>query len=149
MVSAGWGGKYARFQVACNKKDIRAFLGNISYYRKYIPNFAFHAKPLTASTAKTAPNLVTWTGEILAAFHHLRKVLCQFCVFNVPVSNDIFVLQTDASYCGVSGVLSVFREGKELLVAFYSRQLKDRETRYSVMEVECLAALEAIRYFEV
>ena len=34
-------------------------------------------------------------------------------------------------------------------VAFYSRQLKDRETRYSATEVECLAALEAIRYFEV
>ena len=137
------------FKLPVTKKDIRAFLGTIGYYRKYIPNFASHAKPLTASTAKTAPILVTWTGEMSATFHHLRKVLCRFCVLNVPVSNDNFVLQTDASYCGVSGVLSVFREGEELPVACYSRQLKDRETRYSATEVECLAALEAIRYFEV
>ena len=85
----------------------------------------------------------------MATFYHLHKVLCQYCVLNVPVSNYIFVLQTDASYCGVSGVLSVFREGEELPVAFYSRQLKDRETRYSATEVEYLAAFEAIRYFEV
>ena len=129
------------FKLPVTKKDIRAFLGTIGYFRKYIPYFASHAKHLTASTAMTAPNMVTWTGEMLAAFHHLHKVLCQFCVLNVPVSNDNFVLQTDASYCGVSGVLSVFREGEELPVAFYYRQLKDRETRYSAMEVECLAAL--------
>ena len=34
-------------------------------------------------------------------------------------------------------------------VAFYSRPLKERERRYRATEVECLAALEAIRYFEV
>ena len=49
---------------------------------------------------------------MLAAFHHLCNILST-CVLNVPVPNDIFVLQTDASYCGVSSVISVFREGEE------------------------------------
>ena len=40
------------FKLPVTKKDIRAFLGTIGYYRKYIPNFASNAKPLTASTAK-------------------------------------------------------------------------------------------------
>ena len=115
------------FKLPVTKKDIRAFLGTIGYYRRYIPNFASHAKPLTASTAKTAPDLVTWTVEMLAAFHHLCKALCQFCVLNVPVSNYIFVLPTDASYCGVSGVLSVLREEEDLPVAFYS-QIEEQDT---------------------
>lgn len=39
------------------------------------------------------------------------------------------------------------RQGKELPVAFYSRQLKPAETRYTVSEIECLAAVDAIRHF--
>ena len=35
---------------------------------------------------------------------------------------------------GVSGVLSVCRDGVELPVGFNSRQLKEAETRYAVME---------------
>ena len=34
--------------------------------------------------------------------------------------NDEFVLQTDASGHGISGVLSVYRNGVEKPVAFYS-----------------------------
>ena len=32
-------------------------------------------------------------------------------------------------------------------MAFYSHQLKPAETRYTVSEIECLAAVEAIRHF--
>ncbi len=35
-------------------KDVRAFLGLASYYRRYIPNFASVATPLTGLTKKDA-----------------------------------------------------------------------------------------------
>ena len=38
---------------------------------------------------------------------------------------------------------------KSLPVGFYSRQLKDAETRYPATEIECLAVVEAVRHFEV
>ena len=34
-------------------------------------------------------------------------------------------------------------------MAFFSRQLKDRETRYTATEIECLAVVEALRHFGV
>ena len=34
-------------------------------------------------------------------------------------------------------------------MAFYSRQLRPAETRYTVTEIECLVAVEAIRHFQV
>ena len=79
----------------------------------------------------------------------LRDSLCGIRVLTVPVSSDVFVLQTNASGCGISGVLSVYRDSQELPVGFYSRQLKDAETRYSATEIECLAVVEAVRHFEV
>ena len=71
------------------------------------------------------------------------------CVDCIPVSSDVFVLQTDVSGCGISGVPSVYRDSQELPVGFYSRQLKDAETRYPATEIECLAVVEAVRHFEV
>ena len=67
----------------------------------------------------------------------------------VPTKCDVFLLQTDASGVGIGGVFSVCREGKEVPLAFYSRQMKEQETRYSAMEIECLVVLESIRHFEV
>ena len=82
-------------------------------------------------------------------FYILCDCFSDVCVLHIPVFSDVFVLQTDASLHGVSGVLSVIRDGMELPVGFWSRQLKDSETRYSALELECLAVLDAVRYFEV
>ncbi len=37
-----------------SKKDLRAFLGSIRYYRKFIPNFADHSSVLSPSTSSKA-----------------------------------------------------------------------------------------------
>ena len=85
----------------------------------------------------------------LSHFSHLCSVLCSACTLHIPSPSDKFVFQTDASCAGIGGCLSVMRDGAELPVAFYSRQLRDPETRYSVAEVECLAVVESVRHFEV
>ncbi len=43
----------------------------------------------------------------------------------------------------------ICRDNQEIPVAFYSRQLRDMETRYFVSEIECLAAVESIKHFLV
>ena len=86
---------------------------------------------------------------MLADFKCLCDCVCDVCVLHVPLQSDSFVLQTDASMCGVSGVLNVIRDGAELPVGFYSRQLRDAETCYTATEFECLAVVEAVRHFEI
>ncbi len=129
--------------------DLRSYLGLMGYYRKIIKGFAEIAKPLYQLIRKDAPKTILWTGEALSVFSKLSVSLCHACVLHLPVSSDHFILQTDASYVGLSGCLSVLRSEQELPVAFYSRQLKPAETRYTVSEIECLAAVEAIRHFLV
>ncbi len=57
------------FSTSQTKTDVRAFLGLTWYYRKFIPNYATFAIPLTDLTKKTAPNkfIGTPTVKLLSA----------------------------------------------------------------------------------
>ena len=56
-------------------RDIRAFNGMVGFYRKFIPNFAEVAQPLTALTRKNAR--FQWGPEAQGAFETLKERLCQ------------------------------------------------------------------------
>ena len=50
------------FPVPKTKKDVRAFLGLTGYYRKFIPEYATIAAPLTELTKKEQPNCLAWSS---------------------------------------------------------------------------------------
>ena len=126
------------------KREVRAFLGLTGYYRRFIPNYASTATPLTDLTRKTEPNAVKWTGECEAAFKKLKEVLCSAPVLRTPDFTQPFIVQTDASDRGVGAVLSQSREDGDQPVAFFSKKLLPREERYSTVEKECLAIKLAV-----
>ncbi|XP_041477315.1 uncharacterized protein LOC121425354 [Lytechinus variegatus] len=55
------------------KKEVRAFIGLASYYRKFIPNMAVIAAPLTDLTKDKAPNKVSWGEAQETAFRVLKE----------------------------------------------------------------------------
>ena len=54
------------------KKQIRSFLGMVGFYRRFIPQFAEIALPLTNLTKKGNPNKLVWEGEHQRAFERLK-----------------------------------------------------------------------------
>ncbi len=74
--------------------------------------------------------------------------LCNRVVLYVPLLSDEFVLYCDASGCGLGACLQVLRDGVELPVAFYSKQLRGAEKRYTVTELETLA-IATVEHFNV
>ena len=130
------------------KRQLRAFLGSVSYYRQFVKNFSKWSSVLTPSTSLSAPRVVSWTWEMECAFRNLRVSLCHYVVLNVPCISDIFVLYTDTSGWGLGACLHVIRENEELPVAFYSRQLQGAEHHYSITELESLAIAAAVEDFE-
>ena len=60
----------------------------------------------------------------------------------------MFVLQTDASAQGITGVHSIIK-AEELPVGFFSYQLRPAETRYSATELEGFALEKAIQHFGI
>ena len=120
------------------------------YYRKFIPNYATIALPLTDLTRKNSPNKIEWSSELDAAFGSLKSELCSAPVLASPDFNRPFILQTDASDRGVGAVLSQCDdEGLDHPVAYFSRKLLPREERYSMIEKECLAIKLGVKAFKV
>ena len=134
------------FPQPVTKTDVRSFLGLVGYYRKYIPNFASIAAPLTDLTKKGKPTRVEWTKECAEATCTLKEYLTREPVLVNPDFSKGFILQTDASDRGLGAVLSqLHSEGNECAITFLSKKLLPREQSYSTVEKECLAIVWACK----
>jgi len=60
-----------------DKKQLQSFLGLIGFYRKFIPNFATVAVPLTDLTKKDQPNQLKWGKAQDRAFETLKELHCK------------------------------------------------------------------------
>ena len=86
-------------------KQLRAFLGLASFYRKYVPNFAVIAAPLSDATRKRSPNEVVWNDSRDKAFQELKKRISTPPILRLPDVSQPFIVQTDASHVGIGAVL--------------------------------------------
>ena len=134
------------FQRPETKTQVNSFIGLTSYYRKFVPDYASIATPLTNLLHKKQPERVTWSDECEAAFQKLKATLVTSPVLKVPEANKPFIVHSDASDVGLGAVLSQVGEDEEHPIAYASRKLKPREVRYST--IECLAAVWAVKHFE-
>ena len=76
-------------------RDVRAFFGLASYYRRFVRNFASIAEPLTHLTRKHTP--FKWSTEAETAFNHLKQALVDATTLSFPVPGLPCILDTDAS----------------------------------------------------
>ena len=51
------------FPIPTTKRGVKSFLGITGYYRRFIPEFATIAAPLTDLVRKNCPNKVKWTKQ--------------------------------------------------------------------------------------
>ncbi len=130
-----------------NRRQLRSFLGLLSYYRSFISGFHRYSSVLSPHTSGPPAEPLAWTAGMIQAFEGLRVSLCSYVKLCVPCVSDDFVLETDACASGVGAVLSVCRDDVLKPVGFFSRQLRGAQTRYSAQELEGLAVLESVNHF--
>ena len=136
------------FLLPKTRTQLRSFLGSMSYYRRFIANYASYSALLSPATSKSAPSVVVWDDARLKAFTTLKGILCNVCALTIPSSEDCFSLNTDASGLGIGATLNVMRDGVEKPVAFFSRQLQGAQKQYSATELEGLAVYKSIFFFD-
>ena len=119
-------------------KDIQAFLGLVNYYRRFIPNLAKIAAPLTELLKKENP--WKWTQPEIQAFNQLKKLLTEAPVLAVFDPNAPIEVHTDASQYAIGAVLVQNKHP----VAYESRKLAPPEINYPVHEKEELAIIHAV-----
>ena len=135
----------AKYPEATNLKQLRRFLGTTSWYRKFIPDYATIAEPLTRLTKKN--QRYEWLEEQQYAFDTLKALVMTAPVLNRPDPDGVYIVQTDASDVGLGAVLLQEVSGVERVLEFASRVLTPAERNYSVTERECLAVVWAIGKF--
>jgi transposase InsO family protein len=128
--------------------EVRQFLGLCQYYRRYIQGHSHIAAPLNKLLRKDEP--FNWTTECADSFQELKTALTTAPVLAYPDFSKDFILYTDASGHAIVYILGQRdSEGRERVISYAGRGLKDCETRYPITELECLALVEGVKYFHV
>lgn len=123
-------------------KEIQSFLGLSGFYRKFIPDYAKIAKPLTIRLKKDAVINVD-DKDYKESFEKLKNILMSDMVLRYPDFSKKFALTTDASNYALGAVLSQ-EKGP---IAFASRTLNKHEVNYSTIEKELLAIVWGVKQF--
>ena len=131
--------------------EVRSFLGFVSYYRRFIPNFSKVAKPLNqllqnleGTPSQKKKFKVHWGPEQQEAFEILQKLCTESPVLAYADFKAPFILHTDASGEGLGAVLYQVQEGRQRVIAYASRSLSKSEKNYPVHKLEFFALKWAI-----
>lgn len=127
-------------------KEVRAFVGLASYYRRFVRDFARIAAPLHDLMKKGSAFI--WSPEAQRSFDELKQALTSPPILAMPMDTGEFLLDTDASDGTIGAVLSQRQDGVERVIAYASRSLDRRERNYCVTRKELLAVVHFMRYFK-
>ena len=139
--------KISRMPSPTDRKQLQSLYGMFSYYRRFLKNFAGVSAPMSSLLSTRRDFL--WTPEVQKALEELKKLLVDGAVLTAVNEDLPFLVDTDASAYGIGAVLSQEQDGEERPIYFYSRLLKDAETRYSATEREGLALVAGLEKFRV
>lgn len=126
-------------------KQLRSFLGMSGWYRRFVKNFATLTAPLT-DCITTTKFIISEEGK--DAFNKIKEVLTTAPVLTEADFSKMFFIQCDASLVGVGSVLfQLDGENNEKPIYFFSKKLSGAQRKYSVTELECLAAVLSVHKF--
>ena len=129
-------------------RQLRAFVGFLSFYRRFIKNFASIASPLYNATSNETK--LKWTDECQESFDKLRNIVTKDIVLSYPNYQKTFYLDTDACDYGVGGVLSQEDSDAQMRpLCFYSKHLSSAQLKYATIQKECLALVLSVRFFRI
>ena len=142
------------WKIPSNTKEVRQFIGLLSYYRSFIKNFSNLASPLTdllkgklIKRGKSKMFVAVkfyWGIEQQKAFELLKLAFLDNVCLQHPDFTKKFILEVDASRGGLGAVLSQEYQGKVKPIAFASRKTSLSESSYPSHKLEFLALKWAV-----
>ena len=129
-------------------KEVKQFLGLIGYYRKFVPRFADISRPLTKLTRHNV--VFEWTDQCSKAFNHLRELLMEYPILRYPDPKQGYILYTDASGIGWSGVLTQEHmddkgKAKNHPICYVSGQFRGSQLNWAALTKEAYAIYMSVR----
>ncbi|KAL3694004.1 hypothetical protein R1sor_007655 [Riccia sorocarpa] len=129
-----------------NLRELRAFLGHVGYYRRFIRDYAAIASPLTKLLKKD--QAYEWRKEHQNSFQKLKDALVNALVLRPPEWGKPFHVYVDTSSFATGAILSQKDEdNKDFPIYYASRQLNEAEKNYTTIEREALEMVYACKKF--
>lgn len=135
----------SKMPVPLNPKQLLGFLQTCSWFRKFVPNFASVAKPLTDLTRKNAK--WQWTSSQREAFATLKDLLTTSPILRQADPSQPFILRTDASSYALGAALLQGEGADEKPIEYASTLLTPAQRNYHTTEREALAVVWAVEKF--
>ena len=132
------------FPMPTNRTDLRSFMGLVNQFGEFTPRLADVTQPLRP-LLKTSNEFV-WDDTHTGAFTRTKDLLVSPPVLAYFQPGLETRLETDASRTNGLGYALMQRHGNDWrLVQCGSRFITDTESRYAMVELECLGAVWAMQ----
>lgn len=125
--------------------QLRAFLGLLNYYGKFLQNLSSMLAPLYKLLEKNRKWI--WGKEQQQAFQEAKSKLTSSCLLVHFDQQKEVILSCDASPYGVGAVLSHLTDEGEKPIAYASRSLSVAERKYAHLDKEALAIIFGVKKF--
>uniref|UniRef100_A0A2N9J9Q0 RNA-directed DNA polymerase n=1 Tax=Fagus sylvatica TaxID=28930 RepID=A0A2N9J9Q0_FAGSY len=132
----------ATMKAPTSHKELKSFLGRLSYIRRFIPGLAAVTAVFTPLMKKGVPFI--WSTACQQAFEKIQQIMTKLPTVCAPVPGRPLRLYLASNSEAIGGLVAQEdEEGTERPIYYVSRALKDAETRYSGAERACLALIYA------
>ena len=124
-------------------KGLQEFIGMVNFYHRFVPA----AASIMYKALVGKPKDLQWDEAMIAAFSRTKEALSNATMLSYPHANAPIAVIADASGVAVGAVLEQLVEGSWQPLAFFSRQLRPAERKYSAFDRELHALYLAVRHF--
>ena len=128
-----------------DEQQLKAFIGKITYYGRFISNMADKAAPLYHLLKDKEPFI--WSNACQEAFEQLKSDIVNATHLSHYDQSKMLVLATDASSYGIGAVLSQQDVDGETPIAYASKTLNKAQKAYSQIEREALSIIYGVTKF--
>lgn len=129
-----------------NITELRAFIGLINYYGRFIKHLSDLLRPLNNLLKKNVG--FKWTKDCELAFNRAKAEFERNEIL-VPFDSKLpIILATDASPYGMGAVLShIYPDGSERIIQCASNSLTETQKKYAQIDKEVYAIIFGIKKF--
>ena len=123
-------------------KELKSFLGKVSYIRRFIPRLASITSAFTKLLRKGQS--FVWGETQQMAFKRLHQIMMNILMIQAPVHRKPLLLYLAANFYAIGALIAQEDGGGvEQPMYYISHALKDAETRYLRAKMACLAIMYA------